>query len=154
MTGMDAADAAMVQGFRPRGILFLCVANSARSQLAEGIARSIAPPGIAIYSAGSEPSRVRPEAIRVLAEIGIDISAHRAKGIAEIPASGVDLVITLCAEENCPVGLGHARRLHWALPDPAAHGLPGQNDERLDAFRATRDELRRRLAALFDGIAA
>lgn len=154
MTDELVADAALIQELRPKGILFLCVANSARSQLAEGIARSIAPAWIEVYSAGSEPGRVRPEAISVLAEIGIDISAHRAKAIDEIPAHKVDLVITLCAEENCPAALGGARRLHWKLPDPAAPGLPDPRDERLAAFRATRDELRRRLSLVFEGLTA
>jgi protein-tyrosine-phosphatase len=128
-----------------KGILFLCVANSARSQMAEGIARSIASAGLRIWSAGSSPSRVRPEAIAVLREIGIDISHHRSKAVAEIPASEVDTVITLCAEEVCPVYLGGARRIHWGLPDPAA--VLGSDELRLAAFREIRDELRRRIAA-------
>ena len=132
---------------RRRGILFLCVANSARSQIAEGIARSLAPAGVTVWSAGSHPTRVRPEAVTVLAEIGIDISAHRSKSVAEIPAAEVDTVITLCAEEECPVFLGKAERLHWGLPDPAA--VAGDEAARLDAFRSTRDELRRRLEAVF-----
>jgi len=131
----------------PRGVLFLCVANSARSQLAEGIARALAPPGVKVWSAGSQPTRVRPEAIVVLAEIGIDITAHRSKAVSEIPADEVDAVITLCGEEECPVFLGRARRLHWGLPDPAAFG--GSEAERADAFRRTRDELRRRLVRVF-----
>jgi arsenate reductase len=131
-----------------KGILFLCVANSARSQMAEGIARSIASAGLRIWSAGSSPSRVRPEAIAVLREIGIDISHHRSKAVAEIPASEVDTVITLCAEEVCPVYLGGARRIHWGLPDPAA--VLGSDERRLAAFREIRDELRRRIAAFLD----
>jgi arsenate reductase len=127
-----------------KGVLFLCVANSARSQMAEGIARSLAPGGTKIWSAGSRPTSVRPEAIAVLREIGIDISGHRAKAVAEIPAAEVDTVITLCGEEECPVFLGKATRLHWGLPDPAA--VNGSQAERLDAFRRVRDELRRRIA--------
>ena len=130
-----------------RGILFLCVANSARSQIAEGIARSMAPTGTKVWSAGSRPTGVRPEAIAVLKEIGVDISHHRSKAVAEIPASEVDTVITLCGEEECPLFLGKATRLHWGLPDPAA--IQAGEDERLNAFRATRDELRRRLGELF-----
>jgi arsenate reductase len=130
-------------------VLFLCVANSARSQMAEGIARSLAGPGTTVSSAGSVPSRVNPLAVRVLAELGIDISAHRSKGVEEIDAAGVDTVITLCAEEVCPVFLGTARRAHWGLPDPA--GVEGGEEERLAAFRAVRDELRQRLAVLFGG---
>lgn len=129
-----------------RGLLFLCVANSARSQMAEGIARSLAPAGTKIWSAGSRPTSVRPEAIAVLREIGIDISGHRAKAVAEIPAAEIDTVITLCGEEECPVFLGKATRLHWGLPDPAA--VSGSEAERLNAFRKVRDELRRRIADL------
>jgi arsenate reductase len=130
------------------GILFLCVANSARSQIAEGIACALAPPGLKIWSAGSRPTSVRPEAIVVLREIGIDISGHRSKSVTEIPPSEVDTVITLCGEEECPVFLGKAKRLHWGLPDPAA--VSRSETERLEAFRAVRDELRRRITALFD----
>ena len=126
-----------------KGVLFLCVANSARSQMAEGIARSLAPVDTKIWSAGSRPTSVRSEAIAVLKEIGIDISGHRAKAVAEIPAAEVDTVITLCGEEECPVFLGKATRLHWGLPDPAA--VNGSETERLDAFRKVRDELRRRI---------
>jgi arsenate reductase (thioredoxin) len=140
-------EAALLRALSPRGVLFLCVANSARSQLAEGIARSLAPPGAAVWSAGSKPTRVRPEAIEVLAEIGIDISGHRSKSVSEIPADQVDTVITLCGEEECPVFLGSARRLHWGLSDPA--GIDGPHSDRLDAFRRTRDELQRRLAVVF-----
>lgn len=130
-----------------RGILFLCVANSARSQMAEGIARSLILPGVKIWSAGSRPTSVRPEAIAVLQEIGIDISGHRSKSITDVPSSEVDTVITLCGEEECPVFFGNAQRLHWGLPDPAA--AAGSESERLSAFRETRDELRRRIAELF-----
>jgi arsenate reductase len=142
-------EAAVLRALAPRGVLFLCVANSARSQLAEGIARSLAPPEVTVWSAGSQPTRVRPEAIAALAEIGLDISGHRSKSVSEIPAAEVDTVITLCGEEECPVFLGKARRLHWGLPDPAGAG--GSDAERADAFRRTRDELRRRLAAVFAG---
>jgi protein-tyrosine-phosphatase len=130
-----------------KGILFLCVANSARSQMAEGIARSLAPPGINIWSAGSHPTSVRPEAKAVLQEIGIDISDYRSKSVSEIPPAEIDTVITLCGEEECPVFLGKAERLHWGMPDPAAIGR--SEAERLSAFRATRDDLRRFIAALF-----
>lgn len=132
-----------------KGILFLCVANSARSQIAEGVARSMVPAGTKVWSAGSRPTSVRPEAIAVLKEIGIDISHHRSKAVAEIPAAEVDTVITLCGEEECPLFLGKATRLHWGLPDPAA--VQGTEQDRLNAFRGTRDELRRRLEAFFAG---
>jgi arsenate reductase len=114
--------------------------------MAEGLARTMAPAGVKVWSAGSRPTSVRPEAIVVLAELGIDIAHHRSKAVAEIPPDAVDTVITLCGEEECPVFLGRATRLHWGLPDPAA--AEGTEAERLAAFRAVRDELRRRIAGL------
>jgi arsenate reductase len=131
----------------PRHVLFLCVANSARSQMAEGIARSLAPPGVTVASAGSRPSRVNPLAIRALDEIGVDIRSHTSKGVESVSSEGVEAVITLCAEEVCPVFLGKAHRVHWGLPDPAGAGRT--EEEQLRAFRDVRDELRRRLAVVF-----
>ena len=141
------AEAEALRAARPRHILFLCVANSARSQMAEGIARSLAPQAVRISSAGSKPSKVNPFAIRALEEIGIDIRTHRSKSVDEIDPADVDAVITLCAEEVCPVFLGKARRVHWGLPDPAGAG--STEEEQLQAFRDVRDELRRRLSVLF-----
>jgi protein-tyrosine-phosphatase len=140
-------EAAELRAKHPRHILFLCVANSARSQMAEGIARSLAPQGVKVSSAGSSPASVRPQAIQVLNEIGIDISGHRSKGMDSIDAGSVDAVITLCAEEVCPVFLGKAVRIHWGLPDPAA--VTGTEETRLNAFRFVRDELLRRLKVHF-----
>ena len=140
-------EAAELRAMQPRHILFLCVANSARSQMAEGIARSLAPQGVTVSSAGSAPAPVRPQAIQVLNEIGIDISGHRSKGLESVDAGSVDAVITLCAEEVCPVFLGKAHRVHWGLPDPAR--VIGTEETLLDAFRSVRDELRRRLKVLF-----
>lgn len=111
--------------------------------MAEGIARSILPPSITVRSAGSNPTSVRPEAVAVLREIGIDISGHRSKSVSDIEAGDIDTVVTLCAEEVCPVFFGSVERIHWPLPDPAA--AQGAEEERLAAFRATRDELRRRI---------
>ena len=142
-------EAAELRAMKPRHILFLCVANSARSQMAEGIARSLAPPGVKVSSAGSSPASVRPQAIQALKEIGIDISGHRSKGLDSIDAGSVDAVITLCAEEVCPVFLGKAHRLHWGLPDPAA--VMGTEETRLNAFRSVRNELLLRLNVLFGG---
>ncbi len=90
---------------------------------------------------------MRPQAIEVLREIGIDISGYRSKSVAEIPASAVDTVITLCGEEECPVFLGKARRLHWGLADPAA--ADGTQEDPLSAFRTIRDVLRQRIDLLF-----
>jgi thioredoxin type arsenate reductase len=137
------------RGVDMKGILFLCVANSARSQIAEGLARSMVPPSIKVWSAGSRPTGVRPEAIAVLKEIGVDISQHRSKTVTEIPAAEVDTVITLCGEEECPLFLGQATRLHWGLPDPAA--VHGSEKDRLNAFRDTRDELHRRIEEFLGG---
>jgi arsenate reductase len=140
-------EAALLRALEPKGFLFLCVANSARSQMGEGVARKLAPEGVKVQSAGSRPTSVRPEAQKVLAEIGVDTSAHTSKHVNDIPLKTVDVVITLCAEEECPVFLGKAIRLHWGLPDPAA--VVGDEQTRLDVFRKTRDELMKRLGLVF-----
>ncbi len=123
------SEAEELRALGPRHVLFLCVANSARSQMAEGIARSLAPAGALMSSAGSRLSHVNPLAVRALDEIGIDIRGQRSKGVETISPDGVDAVIALCAEEVCPVFLGKARRFHWGLPDPAGAG--GTEEERL-----------------------
>ena len=99
-------------------ILFLCVANSARSQMAEALARQLLGPRAEVMSASSNPSTVNPYAIEAMAEIGIDISGHRSKLVDEIDLTGIDLIVTLCAEEVCPVVPGRVKRLHWPIPDP------------------------------------
>ena len=130
----------------PRTVVFLCVANSARSQLAEGLARRIAPAGTILLSAGSNPWQVHPMAVRVLGEVGIDISGARSKGMDEIHLERADVVVTLCAEEVCPVVPAAVRRLHWPLKDPAeAWG----EEEMLLRFRETRDLLTEKLRELF-----
>jgi arsenate reductase (thioredoxin) len=141
------AEAEELRQLSPRHVLFLCVANSARSQMAEGIARALAPSGVTVASAGSRPSRVNPLAIRALDEIGIDIRSHQSKNVDSISPGGVEAVITLCTEEVCPAFLGKARRIHWGLADPAGAG--GNEAEQLQAFRNVRDELRRRLSVVF-----
>ena len=129
--------------------LFLCVANSARSQMAEGLARPLCTGQQQVYSAGSSPGQVNPLAVQVMEEIGIDLSGQRSKGLEDVPMDRVDRVVTLCAEEVCPaVSLG-VERLHWALPDPAAE--TGGEEARLEAFRAVRDLLAREVPALFSG---
>ena len=141
----DEAEA--LRRLSPRHVLFLCVANSARSQMAEGIARALAPVGVRISSAGSAPSKLNPLAVQALAEIGIDIGGQVSKSVDAIPPDDVEAVVTLCAEEVCPVFLGKAHRVHWGLPDPANAGAT--EAQRLQAFRDVRDELRRRLAVVF-----
>lgn len=120
-------------------ILFMCVANSARSQLAEGLAKSLLL-SVEINSAGSKPSKVNPLAIEALREIGIDISKNYSKTADELsPRFLVDLdyVITLCAEEVCPVLVSKAKKLHWPLPDPAGYGI--------ENFRSTREAIKAKL---------
>ncbi|MFT3700120.1 MAG: arsenate reductase ArsC [Kofleriaceae bacterium] len=128
-------------------LLFLCVANSARSQMAEGLARQKFGDGAAIQSAGSQPSRVNPYAIEVMQEIGIDLRTHVSKSVDTIDPATVDTVITLCAEEVCPVFLGNVRRLHWPIPDPASE-QPLPREEMLQRFRQARDSIRTKLEAL------
>lgn len=127
-------------------VLFLCVANSARSQLAEALTRHRFGDAIAVQSAGSEPTRPNPYALRVLEEIGVDTSGLTSKHVDTIDPASVDLVITLCAEESCPLFLGDAERWSWAMPDPAGQGAT--EEERLAAFRAARDAIAARLDAL------
>ncbi|HVO52298.1 MAG TPA: arsenate reductase ArsC [Thermoanaerobaculia bacterium] len=131
---------------RRPGLLFLCVANSARSQMAEGLARAHFGDAVRVQSAGSTPSSVNPLAVAALAEVGIDASGQRSKSVEEIDPASVDLVITLCAEEVCPVFPARVRKIHWPLPDPAAE--PSGFGRPRDAFREVRDELARRIAEL------
>ena len=131
-----------------QSILFLCVANSARSQMAEGLARRILGEDAEVSSAGSNPGPVNPHAVEVMAEIGIDITGQLSKSVDTIDVSGLDLVVTLCAEEVCPVLPGRVRRLHWPIPDPAAQA-PGEPQAR---FRAARDVIRKKIATLCAGL--
>ncbi len=124
-------------------IVFLCVANSARSQMAEGLARATAPAGWRVYSAGSDPAVTHPFAVEVLHEKGVDISQHRSKGFESVPLDEADYIVTLCAEEVCPAVAGSAQRIHWPLPDPASQGELVR--QQVEAFRRTRDEIQRRL---------
>lgn len=130
-------------------LLFMCVANSARSQMAEGLARAFFGKKAEVASAGSEPKAVNPWGVKAMAELGIDISRHRSKSVAELPSGFVkalDYVITLCAEEVCPVLPGKTKRLHWPLPDPA--GREGTDEEQLQRFREARDAIKARLPEL------
>jgi arsenate reductase len=131
----------------PRSILFLCVANSARSQMAEGLARERFGARVPVQSAGSEPTQVNPYAIEVMREVGVDLSAHHSKSVETIDPATVDTVITLCAEEVCPVFLGSARRLHWPIADPASKDTSLSREEMLARFRTARDQIQARLAS-------
>ncbi len=121
------------------GVLFLCVANSARSQMAEGLARALWGAQVNVQSAGSVPSRVNPYALEVMAELGIDLGTHTSKSVHTIAPESVDVVITLCAEEVCPLFLGQATRLHWPIPDPASDDPTLTRDQTLARFRKGRD---------------
>lgn len=129
-------------------VLFLCVANSARSQMAEGWARHLLAPEVRVQSAGSVPTRVNPLAVAVMAEVGVDLSEHTSKSVADVDPQSVDLVITLCAEEVCPVFLSSARRLHWPLQDPDRKNEPLTEAERLGHFRVARDQIREKIEEL------
>ena len=122
-------------------VLILCTGNSARSQMAEGLLRSSGGNRFEVCSAGTQPSIVRPEAIAVMAELGIDLSGHRSKHVREFEGQEFDYVITVCdnVKESCPVFPGNTRRIHWSIPDPAA--MDGSEQERLAAFRRVRDSL-------------
>ena len=127
-----------------RKILFLCVANSTRSQMAEGFARAWFGDQVRVESAGSQPSSLHPTAVKAMAEIGIDVSHQHTKRVDTIDSAEVETVITLCAEEVCPAFLGKARQLHWPIRDPAGGGRSG---EPLQHFREARDEIARHLKA-------
>jgi arsenate reductase len=130
-----------------KNLLFICVENRARSQMAEGLAKHFLGSEYEVYSAGSRPAeRVHPMAVAVMAEIGIHIHEQKPKAIDDIDLKQIDTVITLCAEEECPVLPGHVRVLSWALPDPAGGGTAPE--ELIRRFRKIRDEIRRRILEL------
>ena len=130
------------------GILFLCTGNSCRSQMAEGFARRLVRNGEKIYSAGTSPKGVHPLAIRVMQEVGIDISQQESKGLDEIPLQQIDRLITLCddAAESCANVPGTFTKSHWPLPDPAA--ATGTEAEILPRFREVRDRIKQQVASL------
>lgn len=126
---------------KPR-VLILCTGNSARSQMAEGLLRHDAGGRFEVESAGTNPTSVRPEAIAVMHEAGVDISGQRSKHVDEFAGQQFDYVITVCdhARETCPVFFGKAHQLHHDFEDPAA--VTGSEAQRLAAFRRVRDQLR------------
>jgi len=127
-------------------VLFLCTGNSARSQMAEGLLRSQAANRFEVFSAGTIASFIRPQAIEVMKELAIDISAHRSKSLHEFIDEPFDYVITVCdhAAQSCPVFPGDAKRIHWSIKDPVG---TGDDEAQLEAFRAARDDLRGRIEA-------
>ena len=128
-------------------VLILCTGNSARSQMAEGWLKALGGGRFEVYSAGTRPSVVRPEAVEAMREVGVDITSHRSKSVEEFAGREFEYVITVCdnARESCPVFPGKTERVHWSFDDPAA--VEGAWDERLAAFRRVRDEIGERLRA-------
>ncbi len=124
-------------------VLILCTGNSARSQMAEGLLRHDAGDQFEVESAGTRPSSVRPEAIAVMRELGIDISGHRSKHVDEFAGQNFDYVITVCdnAKESCPLFIGNVTRIHKSFEDPPPIS-EGTEQERLAIFRRVRDQLR------------
>jgi arsenate reductase len=135
-------------------VLILCTGNSARSQMAEGLLRTLADDRFDVFSAGSKPSMVNPLAITAMDERGIDIRSQRSKHLNEYLAQPFDYVITVCdnAAEMCPLFPGPARRMHWSFPDPAA--VVGGEAERLESFRQVRDAIETQLKAWLATLAA
>ena len=127
-------------------VLFMCTGNVARSQLAEGLLRHLAGDRFEVFSGGVIPSYVRPNAITVMNELGIDISDHRSKSVNELVDTPFDFVITVCdyAAQRCPTFPGDAKRIHWSIADPVAIG---DDQAQLEAFRTARDDLRGRIEA-------
>ena len=132
-------------------VLILCTGNSARSQMAEGLLRHEGGERFEVHSAGTVPSFVRPQAIEVMREIGMDISGHRSKSVDEFAGQEFDYVITVCdnAKENCPVFPGKTKRIHWSFDDPAE--ALGTEEEKLAVFRRVRNEIAEKLRTLAQG---
>ena len=127
---------------RKKIVLILCTANSARSQMAEGLLRHDHGDQFKVESAGTRATHVRPEAIAVMAEIGINLTTHRSKVVDGFRDQSFDYVITVCdnANESCPIYPGHGNRIHRSFDDPAA--VVGSEAERLASFRKIRDQIR------------
>jgi arsenate reductase len=129
-------------GVLQKGILFLCTGNSCRSQIAEGFAKKMLPKNMEIFSAGLEPKSVHHMAVKVMQEVGIDISKQKSKNISEIPIGEIDIVITLCgdAAERCLIFPGKIERIHWEIEDPAK--AQGSEEEVTKIFRRVRDKIK------------
>ncbi len=135
----------------PIKVLFLCTGNSCRSQMAEAWLRELGGDDFAVYSAGLEPHGVNPNTITVMEELGIDMSSHRSKSLDEYMGKiDFDYLITVCsnADERCPFFPGMGTRMHWPFEDPAA--FDGPEDEKLNVFRQTRDQIRDKIQSWLD----
>ncbi len=128
-------------------VVFLCRANSARSQIAEGWLRALSGGRLTVRSAGTQPAQLHPMAEQVMAEVGVDIGHHQSKHVDTLAQLAPDVVVTVCdiAREECAVWLQAGARLHWSIPDPVSMASA---EERIGAFRAVRDELRQRVEGL------
>lgn len=127
-------------------VLFLCTGNSCRSQMAEGWAKKLHPGVIEAYSAGTKPGRVDPRAIKVMAEVGADISGHRSKHADELKGIAFDLVVTVCdnARDSCPVWSGKVKKLHKSFEDPPFLAKEARTEEEaLNHYRRVRDEIKK-----------
>src|SRR5215213_6190981 len=131
---------------KPR-VLFQCTHNSARSQMAEGMLRNLAEGRFEVMSAGTEATHVKPQAMKVMDEIGVDISGQESKTLERYLGEPFDYVITVCdeANETCPFFPGATNRLHWSFEDPSR--AEGSEEERLAVFRSVRDRIRERIEA-------
>ncbi len=127
------------------GVLFLCVANSARSQIAEGLARQRFGDRLRVLSAGSRPTRVNPLAIEAMKAVGVDLTTHHSKLVEDLDPAGIELVITLCAEEVCPAFYAPVRRLHWPITDPATDAAEEPAAVRLHRFEVARRSIASKL---------
>lgn len=132
-----------------KNVLFVCTHNSARSQMAEGLLRSVFGDRFDAYSAGTHPGRVNPFAIAAMSEIGIDIRGHHSKSVDELASTAMDVVVTVCdsAKESCPYVPARERIVHRSFEDPSA--VSGSDAERLHAFRQARDQIKEWIEAEF-----
>lgn len=131
-------------------VLFLCTGNSCRSQMAEGFLKHLKGNDYEVFSAGTNPSTVNPNAVKVMSEIGIDISNQESKSVEQFLNTNFDFVITVCdkAKERCPIFLGNAKKLHWSFIDPAS--AKGSEEEVLSVFRKVRDEIHSKIIEHFN----
>jgi len=130
---------------KKKNIIFICTGNACRSQIAHGLLQNLAKDRFNVFSAGSHPSRVHLMSIKVMEEIGIDISHHKSDHIDEYLDKGIDIVITVCdnAKELCPVFPGNVERFHWSIDDPFRGW--DYNENQMESFRVTREEIKARI---------
>ena len=130
-------------------VLFLCTGNSARSQMAEGLLRHLAPDKFEVFSAGVNPTYLNPLSVKAMEEVGIDISNQRSKSIDEFLGQSFDYVITLCdsAKQSCPIFPGEYKKIHWDLEDPAQ--AKGTEEEKINMFRKIRDQIKEHILVFY-----